>query len=114
MAEPGQNERLKASRRKASGKVVFPEIPATSPVSGMFEPVVLSDVAELYSFTIIHARSAEPLVLIYADFPEGARVVGRLVCRDGETPCIGMRVRAIVEESEPGGWRYHFQPVREH
>lgn len=79
----------------------------------MFEPVILSQIAEVYSFTIIHARTAGPLVLIYADFPEGARVVGRLECGDGEEPRIGMAVSAIIEETDAGMQRYHFQPAGE-
>ena len=115
LTAPDPTKRLEASRRKASGKVIFPRIPTNSPVTGMLEPVTLSEVAEIYSFTIIHtSHGVDPTVLIYADFPEGARVLGRLVADVPCTPRIGMQVRAVVQAAgETGVPLYHFEPVTE-
>lgn len=109
-------KQLEGSRRKASGKVIFPRVPTTSPAAGLFEPVSLSDVAELYSYTVIHSsRGEQPTILIYADFPEGARVLGRLVTSEGSKPRIGMRVKPVIQSDRESDIQlYHFEPATEH
>jgi len=104
---------LKASRRIASGMLVFPEIPAGSPSAKFYETVTLSPEATLYSFTVLHGVAKEPMILAYADFSEGARAIGRLDMPAGKKPEIGMALRAVVD-SEDGGealLAYHFEPA---
>lgn len=104
--------RLEASREKASGKGVFPRIPENSPASGRFEPILLSPQATLYSFTVIHPNpksGLKPFTLVYADFPEDARVFGKLDLAEGERPRIGSTLR-VVDAPEAG---YLFEVVEE-
>ncbi|MBB4184548.1 hypothetical protein GGE07_001174 [Sinorhizobium terangae] len=87
---------LDASREKDTGKAVFPRIPGTSPSADRFYPISLSPEAILYSHTTIHPNpktGLKPFVLVYADFPEGVRVFGRLELADGEKPEIGSWLR---------------------
>jgi hypothetical protein len=106
---------LVASRSKETGKSLFPQIPSTSPASVLYEPIQLSDVATIYSFTVIHPgkkTGLPPFTMIYADYPEGVRVMGRL----GGVAVIGVRVRAraIVEESSrPSASTYSFELVED-
>ncbi|NLS04149.1 OB-fold domain-containing protein [Rhizobium sp. P32RR-XVIII] len=96
--------RLEASRDKSTGKGIFPRIPATSPSADRFEPITLSEVATLYSFTVIHPNpktGLTPFVLVYADFPEDARVFGRLELPEGQRPAIGMTIRPVSERAAP-------------
>ena len=108
--------RLIASRDRASGKSVFPCIPAQSPAASRYETIKLSEEATLYSFTVIHPNpkaGEKPFVVVYADFPEGARVFGRLENREGEHPQIGMMLRVIVKERSEASGQYFFEPARE-
>ena len=91
--------RLTGSRDKQTGKGIFPAIPAASPAAPRYEPLLLSEEATLYSFTIIHPNPKSglpPFALAYADFPEGVRVFGRLQLLEGVRPQIGMRLRTAV------------------
>ena len=104
---------LVASRDRMSGKCVFPRVPDRSPASSRYEPVELSPLATLYSFTVIHPNpktGEKAFVAIYADFPESARVFGRLRLPDGARPVIGMRLEIRVEGS---GDSYFFTPADE-
>jgi uncharacterized OB-fold protein len=108
--------KLAASRNRATGRCLFPRLPERSPASARYEPVTLSAHAELYSFTIIHPHpktGQPPFALAYADFPEGARVFGRLRLPEGERPVIGTRLEAVIEPSADGEFRYAFVPARE-
>jgi len=103
--------RLRASRRKTSGRCVFPEVPAHSVLAAEFEPILLSGDARLYSHTTIHPNpktGLRPFVLVYADFPEGVRVFGRLDLAEGQNPRIGMVVRAVVSEGTDGDREQYF------
>lgn len=104
---------LKASRRIASGMLVFPEVPAASPSAKFYETVTLSPSATLYSFTVLHGAGKEPTILAYADFSDGARAIGRLDMPAGVKPEIGMALRAVVdsEGSEAALLAYHFEPA---
>jgi uncharacterized protein len=107
--------RLAASRRRASGALVFPRVPETSPAASGYEPVELSASATLYSFTTIHPNpktGEPPFTVVYADFAEGARVFGRLRL-SGEVPRIGMRLNVIVEPNTDGQICYFFVPASE-
>jgi uncharacterized OB-fold protein len=91
--------RLTGSRDKQTGKGIFPAIPAASPAAPRYEPLLLSEEATLYSYTIIHPNPKSglpPFALAYADFPEGVRVFGRLHLREGTRPQIGMRLRTAA------------------
>lgn len=113
---PEESSRLAASRRRDTGFCVFPPLPATSPVASRYEAVMLSAEAELYSFTVIHPNpktGQKPFALIYADFPEGARVFGRLRLSEGKRPVIGTHLTVVIEEYEDGEPRYVFIPTQE-
>ncbi|WP_458098202.1 Zn-ribbon domain-containing OB-fold protein [Roseomonas sp. WA12] len=91
---------LQASRDLRTGEGVFPAIPATSPSSSRYEALTLSDRAALYSFTVIHPNPKTgqvPFALVYADFPEKARVFGRLRLPEGQRPRIGMALRPVAD-----------------
>jgi uncharacterized OB-fold protein len=99
---------LIAARDRRTGAVVFPLVPATSPLARWFDPVPLSATGTLYSFTVIHPKpgTADPFVLAYVDFPEGARVFGRLELAPAQRPAIGAKVRALVHPEKDAP--YHF------
>ncbi|MGY2805726.1 MULTISPECIES: Zn-ribbon domain-containing OB-fold protein [unclassified Bradyrhizobium] len=91
--------RLFASRDRATGQCVFPPVPARSPSAHRYEPVTLSRTARLYSFSVIHPNpktGEQPFVVIYADFPEGARAFGRLLLPQEQRPLVGMPVEARI------------------
>jgi uncharacterized OB-fold protein len=96
---------LEASRDKASGLCVFPRIPVASPAAPRYVPVMLSNRAVLYSFTVIHPNpktGVAPFPVVYADFAEGARAFGRLRLRKGERPQIGMALAVEADPDSPG------------
>jgi uncharacterized OB-fold protein len=127
LAEPiwlgrhGGLPRLVASRHRSTGRLVFPRLPEHSPAAPRYEPVTLAAEAILYSFTIIHPNpknpnpktGERPFVLAFADFPEGARVFGRLRLADGARPLIGARLRVLVEPRAEGGPVYVFVAAEE-
>ncbi|MBI0539543.1 nucleotide-binding protein [Roseomonas sp. KE2513] len=111
-ATAGEPFRLVASRDCQSGQCVFPAIPDSSPSNPRYEPVQLSEQAVLYSFTVIHPNPKSgqaPFVLVYADFPEKARVFGRLRLPEGRRPQIGMALSAVAD----GAGQYSFIPAAE-
>lgn len=109
--------KLAASRSRTTGQCVFPQLPEQSPAARRFEPVTLSAHARLYSFTIIHPNpktGRKPFALVYADFPEGARVFGRLALPENTRPVIGTRLEAVIEPSTDGEeFSYSFIPSPE-
>jgi uncharacterized OB-fold protein len=112
----GGSLRLIGSRNRTTGRCVFPRLPEHSPAASRYEPVTLAAEAVLYSFTIIHPNpktGERPFVLAFADFPEGARVFGRLRLADGARPLIGARLRVLVEPRAEGGPAYVFVPAEE-
>jgi uncharacterized OB-fold protein len=111
---------LRASLDRASGHGIFPSIPEHSPAAPRFKPITLSEVATLYSFTVIHPNpktGEAPFVLIYADFPEDVRVFGRLDLSEGDRPRIGMSVRVVPGKpsgtNDEGSPVYRFVPAEE-
>lgn len=112
----GEGSRLAASRHRSTGRYVFPRLPERSPAAPRYEPVTLSAHAELYSFTVIHPNpktGQQPFTLVYADFPEGARVFGRLHLPEGERAVIGTRLAVEIEMSAEDEASYAFVPARE-
>lgn len=103
--------RLSGSRHRETGHVFFPEIPETFPIANEYEALTLSMQAEIYSFTVVHPspKSGQPpFAIAYADFPEGVRVMGRLV---SEAPAVGMPVTVEVEDAAEGqAPAYRFVP----
>lgn len=101
--------RLEGSRNLASGKGVFPAVPASSPAAPRYAPMTLSAQGVVYSFTIIHPNPKSglaPFALAYVDFPEDVRVFGRLQ----GAPRIGMTVRTVSAAADlPGD--YIFAPT---
>jgi uncharacterized OB-fold protein len=96
--------RLQACRDRDTGKGIFPRVPATSPSADQFEPITLSEIGTLYSFTIIHPNpktGQTPFVLAYVDFPEDARVFGRLDLPEGQKPVIGTRISPVSDDEDP-------------
>lgn len=102
-------ERLRASRNRSTGLAVFPQVPESSPSAHLFEPIVLSARGTLYSYTISHPNPKSgkpPFALGYVDFPEGARVFGRLQLPEGQHPQIG-----TAFEARGDGPDYRFVPA---
>ncbi|WP_424139532.1 Zn-ribbon domain-containing OB-fold protein [Roseomonas chloroacetimidivorans] len=104
--------RLQASRDRHSDQCVFPAVPESSPSAPRYEPVQLSERAVLYSFTVIHPNPKSgqaPFALVYADFPERARVFGRLRLPEGQRPRIGMPLSPVADDAG----QYVFIPAPE-
>jgi uncharacterized OB-fold protein len=110
---PSQTARLNASRHRKTGHVFFPQIPEHLAVADEYETITLSAEARLYSFTIIHPSpkaGQPPFALAYADFPEGVRVMGRLVAE--APPVIGAALSVEVDETAEGAApSYRFVPA---
>lgn len=49
-----------------------------------------------------------PFILVYADFPEDARLLGRLEMRPDMTPAIGMKLAVITNRDASNGMIYYF------
>jgi uncharacterized OB-fold protein len=109
--------KMAASRSRTTGQCVFPRLPEQSLAARRFEPATLSAHARLYSFTIIHPNpkaGCKPFALVYADFPEGTRVFGRLVLPENTRPVIGTRLEVVIEPSSDGEeFSYSFIPAPE-
>ena len=97
-ARPAPDARLVASRHRRTGEVHFPVFRDVSPLAADHETIALSERGALYSYSIIHPSpksGAAPFAIGYVDFPEGARVFGRIVTEPIERPRIGTPLRAI-------------------
>lgn len=93
------NPELLASRDRATGELIFPTLPDSSPLSAAHETVPVAGIGEVYSFTVIHpsAKSGEsPYALGYVDLPGPVRIFGRL--RGSARPVIGQRYAAQPDE----------------
>ncbi len=105
--------RLLASLEKETGLYFFPPVPRSSPQADRFEVVRLASEAILYSHTTIYASvraEKPPVTLIYADFPEGVRVFGRLKSSSSGRVRIGDSVRIELETQPDGSLGYVFSP----
>jgi uncharacterized OB-fold protein len=114
LQQSGDAQRLLASRELASGHVFFPPIPASSPLSGRYQTIALSERAVLYSYTIIHPNkkaNKPPFALVYADFPEQVRVFGAYEAPAGARPVIGQALSVVYSEDALGQKRYAFKPA---
>jgi uncharacterized OB-fold protein len=106
----GPDARLVASRHRETGDVQFPVFRAVSPLAAGYETIPLSESGVLYSYSIIHPSpksGAAPFAIGYVDFPERARVFGRIVTEGEERLRIGTALRAIPD-AEHG---YAFAPI---
>ena len=93
-----------------------PAAAGMSPAAPRYEAAVLSARGRLYSFTVIHPNpktGQKPFALVYADFPEGARVFGRLTLPEGARPVIGTRLEVVIETTADGEASYAFVPAPE-
>lgn len=90
----------------------FPPLPPTSPQRERTELVELNGEPTLYSYTIMYPSpktGKPPMVLGYADYPEGVRIFGRLHYPAGRRPAIGDTLApCLVETGE--GTIYAFEP----
>lgn len=93
------NPALLASRDRDSGEIVFPALPATSPLLDRHENVRVAGTGRVYSYTVIHPapKTGEaPYALGFVDFPGPVRIFGRLTGRP--RPAIGERYRALPDD----------------
>jgi uncharacterized OB-fold protein len=107
---------LVGSQDLKTGKCIFPRIPEASPSASRYAAIELSRRGEVYSFTVIHPNpktGEKPFTLAYVDFPEHARVFGRLHLPAGEMARIGMGVEVCVRSTAEAGTIYHFVPAKE-
>lgn len=113
---PTQTMILEGSRNRSTGQAIFPRIPDTSPSSDQYEHINLIGPATLYSYTVIHPSpktGLPPYTLVYADFPQGARVFGQLKCPPKQTQ-IGMSIDVIGNnQHESNSQSYIFVPTTE-
>lgn len=108
-SDDGQQITLLASRSLAGGAGVFPRIPPNSPAAHLYEDLELTGSATLYSYTVIHPgpkTGKPPFILALADYPQNARVFGRLDLPP-EDLAIGMSLTARVAEDG----NYFFVPA---
>jgi uncharacterized protein len=100
---------LQASRDIASGECVFPPVPASSSSAHRYETIDLSAAGTLYAFTILHARpdsGKAPVTVGYVDYPEKARVFGKIILPEGQSPQIGMMLRPDMQDVEGGEFAF--------
>jgi uncharacterized OB-fold protein len=91
---------LLASRERATGELVFPALPPSSPLADRHDTVSVEAVGEVYSYTVIHpgAKSGQsPYALGYVDFPGPVRIFGRLCGK--QRPTIGERYAARADDA---------------
>jgi uncharacterized OB-fold protein len=108
------NVRLLASMENGTEKYFFPPISQCSPLARQFKDAELSPLASVYSFTWIHPNpktGAASFCLIYADFPEKVRVLGRMQLPPGVRPAIGDIVRVEIDEADAANPQYLFVPA---
>jgi uncharacterized protein len=93
----------------------FPPLPPGSPQRERTELVDLNGAPTLYSYTIMHPSpktGKPPMLLGYADYPEGVRIFGRLQYPAGRRPTIGDTLAPCLVETDEGTI-YAFEPQRE-
>ncbi len=96
---PSPEPTLLASRDRESGELVFPALPADSPLAAHHDTVAVDAVGQVYSYTVIHPGAKTglaPYALGYVDFPGPVRVFGRLT--GTPRPTIGERYAARPDE----------------
>ena len=106
---------VSCSRSRASGKLVFPEVPSSEASGKLFEPAAISNNATLYSYTTIHPNpktGLAPFSLGYADFSDELRVFGRLKLSEGATPEIGMALRLDPQVDPEASPAYFLVPAK--
>lgn len=86
---------LLASRSRDDDLLLFPALPADSPLAPAHATVPLAAVGTVYSFTVIHPGAKTglaPYALGYVDLPGPVRIFGRL--QGKARPAIGDTYRA--------------------
>ncbi|MHC6225353.1 Zn-ribbon domain-containing OB-fold protein [Pseudomonas sp. X10] len=92
--------RLLASCHRQTGALVFPPLPAHSPLSPEYEPAQLAAEGIVYSFTVIHPAPKSglpPFALGYLDLDGPARLFGRI--NGTRRPQIGDRCRIVPDDT---------------
>lgn len=100
---------LFASRSRDDDVLLFPALPADSPLAQAHATVPLATEGTVYSFTIIHPGAKTglaPYALGYVDLPGPVRIFGRL--QGKARPSIGDTYRAIPDSS----YGYVFQAIQ--
>ncbi|KND59602.1 hypothetical protein BVER_01227c [Candidatus Burkholderia verschuerenii] len=85
--------------------LLFPPLPATSPLAASTQLVPLTGTPTLYSFTVMHPSpktGKPPVPLGFADYPEGVRIFCRLIYPDGRRPVIGDALQVRLIEIDDG------------
>jgi uncharacterized OB-fold protein len=99
---------LLASRDRVTKELVFPAVPADSPLTHRFDTVPLDGTGSLYSFTVMHPNPRSglaPYALGFVDLPGPVRLFGRLLGE--QRPAIGERYTARPDPD----WGYVFAPL---
>ena len=105
---PGPQPSLLASRDLASGELVFPPIPANSPLAARHETTPIESIGVIYSHTVIYPNPKSgqaPYAVGYVDVPGPVRIFGRL--EGARRPVIGERRRARIDAA----YGYVFEPA---
>jgi uncharacterized OB-fold protein len=91
---------LQGGRCKDCQALAFPPPPVcASCLSQAIEPYVLPNDGTLYSFTVVHRKDTGPLMVGYADLPDGLRVFGQIA--PSSRPLIEGQVRITVNAEGP-------------
>jgi len=88
--------RLLASCHRSTGEIVFPPVPAHSPLADQYEGLLLEDEGTLYSFSVIQPSAKgglQPFALGYLDLAGPARLFGRI--NGARRPAIGDTCRIV-------------------
>ncbi|WP_326542378.1 Zn-ribbon domain-containing OB-fold protein [Pseudorhodoferax sp.] len=100
---------LLASRSHDDDRLLFPALPAASPLAPAHANVPLAAEGTVYSFTVIHPGAKTglaPYALGYVDLPGPVRIFGRL--QGKARPAIGDAYRAIPDTT----YGYVFEAVQ--
>lgn len=98
---------LQGGRCKDCQALAFPPPPICATcLSQAIEPYALPSRGKLYSFTVVHRKDADPLMVGYADLPDGLRVFGQIA--PSSTPVIEGRIR--IEANAQGPFHCLFVP----
>lgn len=91
--------KLLASRRYSGGEIVFPAVPAHSPLADQHESLLLDGEGTVYSYTVIHPSpksGLQPFALAYLDLPGPVRLFGRI--RGTRRPAIGDKYQVLPDD----------------
>lgn len=101
---PGEEARLVASECLSCGEILFPKRQICTNCQGeTLKEITLSRRGKIYSFSVVMQRPGRfyegpvPYAFGYAEFPEGVRIEGLIVCDDFDALRIGMDVELVIE-----------------